>query len=126
MNTIQNNSNLSHSLAVEQIVDNKKSNNITASFTCLIHKDGLISFSTFERAYAGEIIHVSDNTGVNASIARVLIMNLTPPVSEALVLIVEKYFIRFYDFFFSVNLHLLAEEVKGLLKMAQKNKNILN
>jgi hypothetical protein len=53
-------------------------------------------------------------------------MNLTPPVSEALVLIVEKYFIRFYDFFFSVNLHLLAEEVKGLLKMAQKNKNILN
>jgi F-type H+-transporting ATPase subunit alpha len=87
MNTIQNNFDLFKPLAVEQIGDNnKKSNNITADSTCLTYKDGLISFSTFEGAQAGEIIHVYDNTGVNESIARALIMNLTPTVSEALLL----------------------------------------
>jgi ubiquinol-cytochrome c reductase cytochrome b subunit len=40
--------------------------------------------------------------------------------------VVEKYLIRLYDFSFSVSLHLLVEELKGLIKMAQKNKNILN
>jgi len=68
----------------ELAIDNNLST--FADSVCLTYKDGLISFSTYAGAKAGEIIHVYDNTGQTASVARALIMNLTPTVSEALLL----------------------------------------
>jgi len=53
---------------------------------CLTFKDGLISFPTYKGAKAGEIIFVFDSGAEGESVARALIMNLTPTVSEALLL----------------------------------------
>jgi len=53
---------------------------------CLTFKDGLISFSTFENAKAGEIVYLFDDTGEDTNIGRALIMNLTPTTAEALLL----------------------------------------
>jgi len=61
-------------------------NNLSAQSSCLTFKDGLISFPTFTGAKAGEIIYLFDNTRSDETIARALIMNLTPTISEALLL----------------------------------------
>jgi F-type H+-transporting ATPase subunit alpha len=60
--------------------------NFDVKATCLSHKDGLITFSTYEGAKAGEIIFVFDSESETDAIARALIMNLTPTISEALLL----------------------------------------